>query len=390
MNVLVTGGAWNYVIMVVPQLTADLGLERADFLTLWSGISLGALLASIPAGALGDRFGVRRVIGAGLAIAGGALLLRSTVGGFASMFLAMICFGLALAIVMSNFPKAIAVWFPVSELGLANGLAQAGVGLGLGAAAFATPFLLEAMGGWRGLTRVFAYVSFAVAVMWVASVRDPEAVAAEDTEPGAGAGGLAALWRPIASVLRVRDIGVLSACYMLYVGGYLGAIGYLPTYLGSDQGMSAGAVGMVVSLGPWSFMLGSMLLPTLSDRIGLRRRVFGPGMFVAGLAVFGAAYALGAPLVVCFIVWGFSSGVVGILFVIPVELDEVGQSLAGSAVGAMTMAGFLGGFLSPVVGMALVRISPALGFGFWTLCFAASALLVLAVRETGPRARDAA
>ena len=114
MNVLVTGGAWNYVIMVAPQLTSDLGLERAGFLTLWSGISLGTFLASLPAGALGDRFGVRRVIGAGLVIAGGALLFRSTVGGFASMFLAMICFGLALAIVMSNFPKAIAVWFPAS------------------------------------------------------------------------------------------------------------------------------------------------------------------------------------------------------------------------------------------------------------------------------------
>ena len=191
-------------------------------------------------------------------------------------------------------------------------------------------------------------------------------------------------------MLRVRDIRLLAACYMLYMGGYLGAIGYLPTYLGSDQGMSAGAVGMVVSLGPWSFMLGSMLLPTLSDRVGLRRRIFGPGMFVAGLAVFGAAYALGAPLAVCLVVWGFSSGVVAILFVIPVELEEVGQSLAGSAVGAMTMAGFLGGFLSPVIGMALVRISPGLGFGFWMLCFAASALLILAVRETGPRARDSA
>ncbi|MFP6623752.1 MAG: hypothetical protein VCC20_09775, partial [Myxococcota bacterium] len=59
--------------------------------------------------------------------------------------------------------------------------------------------------------------------------------------------------------------------------------------------------------------------------------------------------------------------------------------LAASAVGIITAAGFLGGFLSPLVGMPLVQSNAPMGFGFWALCFAASALLILRVRETGAR-----
>ena len=88
-NVLVVGIAWNYVIMFVPEVIADFGIELADWGTLWSGIPLGVLLFSIPAGAAGDRFGVRTALGGGLLLAGGALLLRAVAVDTFSMFLSM-------------------------------------------------------------------------------------------------------------------------------------------------------------------------------------------------------------------------------------------------------------------------------------------------------------
>ena len=96
-----------------------------------------------------------------------------------------------------------------------------------------------------------------------------------------------------------------------------------------------------------------------------------------------AAYATGLPLALAIVAIGFGTGVVALLFVIPVELEEVGEELAGSAIGAATAAGFVGGAISPLVGMALVAIDPILAFGFWTACFVAAAFLILAVRETG-------
>ena len=377
-NVLVTGAAWNYVVIVVPQILADLELELDAWGTLWSGIPLGVLVFSIPAGALGDRLGVRRTLGAGLVLAGVSLLLRANATSFAAMFAAMLGFGLSLSFVLSNFPKAVADWFPPAELGMANGVSQAGVGLGFGAALLMTPLLLESVGGWRPLTELLGYMSLALAVLWVLTIRDPRS---DDV----AAGERPRLVNAFLRVVRVRDVSLLALCYMLYMGGFLGAVGYLPTYFQIDRGMSAAAAGALMSLGAWSFILSSLLLPTLSDRIGLRRAVYLPGMLVGGLGMFAATLALGTPLALAIVAFGFGTGVVGLIFVITVELEEVGESGAGSAVGVETSAGFLGGFLSPVVGMTLVASVPVLGFGFWLVCFLGSAVLILAVRETGPR-----
>jgi len=360
------------VIMFVPDIIADLGLELADWGTIWAGIPLGVLLCSIPAGAAGDRFGVRAALFAGLLLAGLSLLLRANAGGTETMFLSMAGFGVALALVMAVFPKAIAEAFPAAQLGMANGVAQAGVGFGLGAAALLAPRLAGALGGWRELTEVLGYAAIALAGLWWISIRSP----ARDASAGAGLG-----LREMAGVLRIREVRVVSLSYMLYMGGYLGAIGYLPTHLVSSGGMTPEAAGALISLGPWSFVVGSLVLPTLSDRVGSRRAVYLPGMFVGGAALFGAFFASGAALALCIVLLGFGTGVVGLLFVMPVESPHVGESLAGSAVGIATAAGFFGGFVSPLLGMALVADEPMTGFAFWAGCTVASSFLVLAIRS---------
>jgi ACS family hexuronate transporter-like MFS transporter len=171
------------------------------------------------------------------------------------------------------------------------------------------------------------------------------------------------------------------------MGGYLGAVGYLPTHLTTAQALTPEAAGALMSLGPWCFTLGSMVLPTVSDRVGLRRPVYLPGMLFGGACLFAASLVTGAPLGLAIAGLGLGTGVVGLLFVIPVEAEGVGERHAASAVGAITSAGFAGGFLSPLIGMPLVGWSAPVGFGFWALCFAAAALLILRVAETGPGSR---
>jgi len=369
--------AWNYLIMFVPQVMADLGLELASWGALWAGIPLGVLLFSLPAGALGDRLGVRLSFAAGLLLAGAALASRALVSGPVAMFASMVAFGLALALVMSGFPKAIAGLFPASELGMANGFAQAGVGLGLGSATLLAPVLAASAGGWRGLSLALGIASAALALLWLASFREPAAA------PAAASGAAGSLLE----VLRVPQVRWVAASYALYMGGYLGAVGYLPTHLATHQGLSPAAAGAMMSLGPWCFTLGSLVLPTLSDRIGRRRSVYLPGMLAGGAALFAASQLEGAGVAACIAALGLGTGVVGLLFVIPIESEGVGERLAASAVGAITSAGFLGGFVSPLVGMPLVERNATLGFAVWAACFAAAALLILCVRETGPGSR---
>ena len=375
------GFGWTYIVMVVAQVLADLELELASWATLWSAISFGTLVSAMIGGALGDRYGVRKIVGLGVVLMGVTLLMRATATDFSSMYTWMFLFGIALALTFPNVPKALGMWFAPEEFGLANGATQAGYGVGAALALALTPLVLEPVGGWRTLTTILGGATIAIGVLWFVIVRDR---APEPSKAGAAhIGTLAA----IRQVLSIRDTWILAVCHMLFLGGYIGIIGYAPTYFADVQGMTPATAGIIVSLVMWAFVVGALVLPSVSDRVGLRKRFYSPCMFIAGACMVLAGYALGTPLWIVALLWGFFAGAAPLAFVVPLEMEGVGSRLAGSAVGIAITAGYLGGVLAPVVGMWLVSFTPVAGFYFWGGCYMLSALLFLLLKETGPYIR---
>ena len=385
------GFGWTYIVMVVAQVLADLELELSSWATLWSAISFGTLVSAVIGGALGDRYGVQKIVGLGVVLMGATLIMRATAGSFGSMYAWMFLFGIALALTFPNVPKALGMWFAPEEFGLANGATQAGYGVGAALAAVLTPLVLDSVGGWRNLTYILGFATAAIGVLWFLTVRDrvPESVESAGQESSQDQpeqlGALAAMRQ----VLKLRDVWILSACHMLFLGSYIGIIGYAPTYFADVQGMSAAAAGFIVSLILWAYVVGALAIPSVSDRVGLRKAFYFPGMFIAGACMVISAYVLGAPLWITALVWGFAGGAAPLAFVVPLEMDGVGPSLAGSAVGIAITAGYLGGVLAPIIGMGLVAITPVAGFYFWGGCYMLSAVLFLLLKETGPRVRQA-
>lgn len=376
------GMGWTYIVMVVSSVLKDLGLGIADWGSLWSAISFGTVLFAVIGGALGDRFGIRLTVGLGVFFMGAFLALRGTASSFATLYASMFLFGIALALTFSNVPKALGMWFPPDEFGLANGVTQAGYGAGAGLATILTPLVLDSLGGWRNLTYILGTLTMSLGVLWLCTVRDrPPAVPETAARMGMG--------EAMKRVLQVKDVWIVAGCYFLFLGGYIGVIGYAPTYFVTAQGMTAPAAGVVLSIVMWGYVAGTFVLPTLSDRIGLRKAFYVPGTLLTGILIFIAAYALGTPLWIVAILWGFMAGAAAIAFVIPLEMEGVGPMLAGSAIGVAVTAGYLGGFVSPLIGMSLVSTNPIAGFAFWGSCYVLSALLFLLLKETGPRIRRA-
>ena len=377
-NFLPTGMAWFYIVIMVTNVCQDLKIGLVDFSQLWAGISLGAFLCSIAGGALGDRLGVRKVVGGGMLLMGAALLWRAQASTFGSMFGSMVLFGACIALVAPNLPKALGQWFSPHEFGFANGAALAGNGAGQALALSVGPLLLEPLGGWRGITRLLGLGTLALGTLWFATLRDRQ---------GAPDGGDAL--SALRAVTTIVPVWILAGAYMLFLGGYIGVIQYLPTYYEQVQGMSKATAGGMVSLVLFAYIFGSLALPTLSDRIGLRKRVYVPGMLLSAAVAIAAAVVTGPPLAAVMIAWGLAAGVVAILFVVPLELAGVGPAYAGSALGLALTAGFAGGFVSPVIGSTLASTRPLAGIAFWAACYAGSALLFLLLPETGPRAQAA-
>jgi nitrate/nitrite transporter NarK len=380
MNFLVTGMAWTYVVVIVTPILDDLGLGLRDWGRLWSGLSMGALLGALPAGALGDRFGVHKVVAFGALAMAATLALRGLGGGFGTVLAAMVLYGVTLSLVSANLPKALGTWFPPEQLGLANGVALGGNGGGQGLAAFAAPLALAHVGGWRGLTFGLAVAVTALALVWAVSVRDRAQAPASGPATGIFAG--------LGAVLRIREVWLVAASYFFFLAGYLGVVAYLPTYLVTVRGLAPAEAGGMLTIVLASYVAGSLVLPGLSDRIGLRRMVYAPGILLAGVMVFASSAFVGPPLVGIMVIWGVSAGAIALVFAVPLELPNVGHALAGSAIGATLMAGFLGGFVSPMLGLALAEGSPRLAFLFWAGCYALSALFFWLLPETG-RARRA-
>ena len=376
-NFFPAGMAWFYIVVLVTNVCQDLNVGIVEFSKLWAGISLGAFLSSLAGGALGDRFGVRKVVGAGILLMAAALLWRAQAATFGEMLASMVLFGACIALIAPNLPKALGQWFPPEELGFVNGAALAGNGAGQALALSVGPLLLEPLGGWRTITRILGFVLLGLGALWIATLRDREG------SVGAGGNALASL-RAVASI---PSVWILSGAYMLFLGGYIGVVQYLPTYYEKVLGMPKATAGAMISLVLFTYIVGSFVLPTVSDRIGLRKRVYIPGMLLNAVLLFAAVSTTGASLAAVMVAWGLAAGVVAILFVVPLELAGVGPAYAGSALGLALTAGFGGGFVSPIVGSSLASVTPLAGIGFWAACYAGSALLFLLLPETGPRAR---
>jgi nitrate/nitrite transporter NarK len=358
----------------------DLGLELTNWGALWSAISFGTMLSAIIGGALGDRFGIRWSVGLGVLFMGVFLTFRGTASSFATLYAWMFLFGIALAVTFSNVPKALGMWFPPEEFGLANGVTQAGYGAGAGLATVLTPLIVEALGGWRSLTYVLGVLTMTLGVLWLCTVRDrvtPQAIGVNQLGVG----------EALQRVSKVKDVWVVAGCYFLFLGGYIGLIGYAPTYFVAVQGMTAPAAGIVLSIVMWVYVVGAFVLPTLSDRVGLRKIFYAPAMCTTGVLMFSAAFVLGMPLWLVATLWGFMAGASALAFVVPLEMAGVGPALAGSALGVAVTAGYFGGFLAPLVCARLVEMNPVAGFAFGGGCYALSGLLFLFVKETGPRTR---
>ncbi len=268
-----------------PEITAALGLDAAQFSSAFSAPMIPAFLLSFFAGALSDRWGVRRVAG----------------------------------VVLTSSP----------------------VGM---TAALATTALLPSA---KAAYWVAFAVCAAAALLWLLLMRErpegaPDAPVKEEAAPPSAG-------ESIAVAARSRSVWLAGGCMACLMGACILLNAFLPSALQQVRGMAAAAAGVAASAVTVGNIFGALLGPVLLQKTGsLKGCLIGAGAVFGLGAAFGWLLPQGLVMGAVLFVTGVALGMFfPLLLSLPATLPEIGPRYAGAAGGIIATLQMLGGFLLP-------------------------------------------
>jgi cyanate permease len=345
---------WFSLPAFLVAITEEFGLTSTQAGLLTGAVPLTYVPIALFSGAIMDRVGSFRGIGAGLLIFGSAHLGRSTAGGFPALLALTVLLGVGATTISFGLPKLVSELFPAEATGTPSSVYLMGAYLGTsGAFAVGRPVLGPLLGGWRPVFRWSGLAVLGFAALWwsvVLLAPDPPESAADEAQSF----GLASLRADLAAVFSNRGMQLLvvvGAVYLLLTHGLQNWLAAILT----ARGVAPATAATVTSVYVLAQAGGTVLLPPLSDRLGERRSVVMGCAGIAALGVGGLLVAGSAPsgalgaVAVGIGVGGLSP----LVRMIPVELEGIGPSLTGTAVGLVFAVGEVGGFLGPFLVGAL-------------------------------------
>ena len=149
-------------------ISSDLLLTDTQMGWVLGAFALGYALFQVPGGALGDKFGVRKVMTGIMIIWSVFTSLTGLAWIYTSMLFFRFIFGAGEAGAFPNISRAAFSWIPLNERGIFQGINFSGSRLG---AAFALPLvaiLIDAW-GWRNIFYFFGALGIAMAVLFFIS-----------------------------------------------------------------------------------------------------------------------------------------------------------------------------------------------------------------------------
>jgi MFS family permease len=392
--------------VMTQELMAEFAIAATGLGNLSAFYLYGYVAMQIPTGLMVDRWGARRVLTAGAAIAAAGGFLFAAAPSLALANLGRLLIGGSVGVAWVGTLKLAAHWLPGNRFALATGLALAA---GMSGAAFAGVPLRWAVGdfGWRAVMLAgAAAIAVICVVIWLVVRDDPAERGYRSYFTAALPGNRKpSVWRGLAEVLRYRNSWLIffapqgvSASIIAFAGLW-GVPYFVSVY---DYSQERAAFFCTVLLLSWA--VGGPLFGAFSDRMGERKPPYLIAI-VCSLVLWSALFYADRPLpqsvlLALLMAAGFSAGgmVVGFAF----AKESVPARLAGTAGGVANMGSMTGPMLlQPLIGVVLdlhwrgelaengARVYDAdayrIAFSLLLAWLALSLGAALATRETGAR-----
>lgn len=385
--------------VITRELMSEFTLGAAALGNLAAFYYYSYVAIQIPAGVLADRWGPRRALTAGAAVAAAGTLLFALAPGYASAGLGRLLIGGSVGVAFVSMLKLAGHWFAPTRFAMLSGLALACGVLGAVSAGVPLRLLVDAF-GWRNVLAASAALTGLLAVLIWLAVRDDPAERGYASYAPAPPARHAPILRSIRKTLATRNVWLVFLISGAVSGPALtfGGLWGVP-FLSTHYGLSTSQASMITSLLLVCWAVAGPFVGALSDRLRRRKPLYVLGALLAAAGWCTALLLPGLPLALLVAVLGFTgcaSSAVMVGFAIAKE--SAPAALCGTAGGIANMGNMLGGMImQPAVGWVLdqrwtgtmangVRVydfgAYRAGFTLMLVWLAAALVLLVFVRET--------
>ena len=360
-------------------ISAEYGINRTLVGLTTSIMSLAMGAASVPAGILSNKIGLRKsfTIGAFLMSAG---LLTPFAANIALLIAIRIIIAIGVAMMFPIASGIVMQWFRHEALPVVNGINISATSIGNSMALFLTVAIAGTL-GWKMTLTAYGALTLLFALAWLFLGREVKKNTVADTESAP---------INIGSILRRRETLLLGLCVAGPFTMFMGLSSWLPSYYHEAFGMSLEQGGFVTGLAPLFGIPACILGGILPLRMGVRK----PFLFASGAVLVVASF--GTFLFNIVPVIYVSVALTGMalmffqptIFTIVMELPGANPKSAALVIAAAWAIGNVAGFFGPVIIGALMDATGSYVYGL-TVCAIASVSLFAVtffLPETGPKA----
>ncbi len=373
--ILITWLGWVSIYLVksvlpplLPVLSSELGLSHAQAGLLETAYLIGYIAVKMPAGALSDRYGPRRVLAASMLGYGAASAATMWVRGFTDIFVLRLLVGLFQGVHLPVANALLSDRFGERQ-GRAIGFNESGPNVG-NTLAYPLTVSILSVWSWRAAFLALSLPAFALSVAALLLMRDEPRGLSERAAHGNGVWGYWRVLLPFAVAHGVYNL-VLRAAFT-----------FTPSFLVEYKGMDVVAAGLLAAVLPLAGILAKVSSGFVAERAGRRLSICGAtalsAVFLASLAALpGDSYVAVNLVALGLTMYSFSP------IIYASTTASLPSRLKATGLGAVTMFGSMVGAVSTSLVGALID-SHGYGFTFASVAgatLAATAVIYLTLEE---------
>jgi sugar phosphate permease len=335
---------WLNFAPLISFLQEKYGVSEMEVSMLLLAFPLLYVFLSLHSGSLIDRKGYKYAIGFGSIISALFSLVRIYDSSFYALLIGQLGIAIGQPYIINGVSKLVADWFSKEEGALATGLGTCGMLIGMAIGMGLTPVLTENI-GFQNAMIVFAAISIVCTLAFILLAKENQRALPNTTTNGS--------LHDFKILLQNKNLLILYVISFLALGFFNGLTTWLEPML-KPNGINAEQAGMVGAYVILGGILGSIIIPAISDK-AKRRKPF---------LIFSCVFAIAILYPLCTIkslnTVYLLSALMGFFFlpgyaiVLSMCEEMVGIQKAGSATGILMLAGNLGA-VAVIIAMPLAN-----------------------------------